>query len=257
MFGKNAISKYDPSTGDFLYVQEVFHTLQGEGMSAGRPAVFVRLAGCNLACYFCDTEFGDFSWTPSVKDELVPQIMELCEKHSTSLVVITGGEPMRQDITKLIKELVGQGIFVEIETSGSLWCASSPTSSRYKHDGATDALDAMEQLMYSGMVAITVSPKTPILHEKIRRYASAWKYIITLDGPVGDDGLPVSSTQRQSKPAILGRPPEGIAPHKVFLQPCDEYRDRHYPRLVKKTVDLCKQHGYRLSLQVHKVVGLE
>lgn len=56
MLGKNPIEKFDPSTGDHLFVHEIFATIQGEGPYVGMPAVFVRLAGCNLACHFCFTE---------------------------------------------------------------------------------------------------------------------------------------------------------------------------------------------------------
>jgi organic radical activating enzyme len=57
MFGKNATLKRELSDGQLLYVQEVFRTIQGEGPHAGLPATFVRLWGCHLKCYFCDTDF--------------------------------------------------------------------------------------------------------------------------------------------------------------------------------------------------------
>ena len=60
MFGKNPIRKPENHDGNFLKIQEIFYTIQGEGIYSGYPAVFVRLGGCNLACKFCDTEFETF-----------------------------------------------------------------------------------------------------------------------------------------------------------------------------------------------------
>ena len=57
MFGKNPIRKPENHDGNFLKIQEIFYTIQGEGIYSGYPAVFVRLGGCNLACKFCDTDF--------------------------------------------------------------------------------------------------------------------------------------------------------------------------------------------------------
>jgi len=57
MFGTNPLSKPIESDGLYLEVQDIFSTIQGEGPFAGKPAVFLRLAGCNLRCFFCDTDF--------------------------------------------------------------------------------------------------------------------------------------------------------------------------------------------------------
>ena len=64
MFGKNEIvgKKYFDDAGDKLFVTSIFYTLQGEGPYRGEPAVFVRLAKCNLACTFCDTYFDGGDW---------------------------------------------------------------------------------------------------------------------------------------------------------------------------------------------------
>jgi len=99
MFGKNEIvgRKYFPSD-DELLVTSYFVTLQGEGPFSGLPAVFVRLAKCNLACSFCDTYFDSGDWMTF--DDLSTRIDDLIWERTLSqdeyVLVITGGEPMLQ-----------------------------------------------------------------------------------------------------------------------------------------------------------------
>ena len=66
MFGTNPSRKQVLDDGQELWVQEVFYTLQGEGPFSGQPALFIRLAGCNLRCFWCDTEFESSTWRPGL-----------------------------------------------------------------------------------------------------------------------------------------------------------------------------------------------
>lgn len=93
-------------------VTEVFHSIQTEGPYAGHPATFIRLAGCNLRCNFCDTDHIElFSATEN----------ELADQVSHSLVVITGGEPALHNLEPLVTQLLDcRGVdCVQIETNGS------------------------------------------------------------------------------------------------------------------------------------------
>lgn len=101
--------------GMFLEVNEVFDSIQGEGPFSGRPATFIRLAGCNLQCDWCDTLYT--SRTPMSVQEL----LEVAVAYGRKLVVITGGEPLRQEITTLVHVLENNGFEVQIETNGTLW----------------------------------------------------------------------------------------------------------------------------------------
>lgn len=99
-------------------ISEVFESLQGEGASAGMPAIFVRLSGCNLSCPFCDTNHSPVlgAMTP---DELIERYFE--KSSSDKLIVITGGEPLlhREWLEKMVIKLRGR-FPVEIETNGSI-----------------------------------------------------------------------------------------------------------------------------------------
>lgn len=84
-----------------MVISEIFHSIQGEGPTAGRPAVFVRLGVCNLSCSFCDTSYtwkkGEEDYSDEANERVVTQIVELLKGHPyTNTVVWTGGEPMLQ-----------------------------------------------------------------------------------------------------------------------------------------------------------------
>jgi len=102
---------------DQLPVMEDFFTLQGEGFHSGRAAYFIRLAGCDVGCHWCDVKE---SWDKE-KHPLV-NILELVQKvkaSGTDFVVITGGEPAMYDLTNLTNALKETGIEIAMETSGA------------------------------------------------------------------------------------------------------------------------------------------
>jgi len=128
-------------------VKEVFLTLQGEGMQAGRRAVFLRFAGCNLwtgreedraaaICNFCDTDFVGMDGENGGRyeaDALAFRVADLWGEGEAPLVVITGGEPMLQLDAALIAALHAKGFEIAVETNGTLpapagidWICVSP-----------------------------------------------------------------------------------------------------------------------------------
>lgn len=111
-----------------MRISEIFYSIQGEGTNTGKPAIFLRLAGCNLRCVWCDSKF---TWsTKSGKQMNTGQIIKVIKKYPCKHLVITGGEPLIQQarIKKLLKKLnensskktKSDKYFIEIETSGSL-----------------------------------------------------------------------------------------------------------------------------------------
>ena len=102
---------------DKLPVLECFYSIQGEGTHSGKPAFFIRLAGCNVNCHWCDVKE---SW--SVDDEQyisINQIMNKVKKAKTNCVVITGGEPLLYNLDLLTKELKKLNKKIHLETSGT------------------------------------------------------------------------------------------------------------------------------------------
>ena len=101
-----------------LKINEIYHSIQGESTSAGRPCVFVRLTYCNLRCTYCDTEYAFYEG----EDMSVQRVINEIEKYGCKLVEITGGEPLVQadECLELMNKLCKLGYEVMIETGGSL-----------------------------------------------------------------------------------------------------------------------------------------
>ncbi|OCG27332.1 radical SAM protein [Gilliamella sp. wkB108] len=94
-------------------IVEIFESLQGEGYNTGMPAIFVRFAGCNLNCTWCDTNFRQF--TRFTLDELMTKIQE----YKSNNIIITGGEPtMVKNLSLLLRPLKAKGYFIAMESNG-------------------------------------------------------------------------------------------------------------------------------------------
>lgn len=105
-------------TDGSLAVSELFYSIQGESTRAGLPCAFIRLAGCNLRCGYCDTAY---TWEEAGRGMSVPEILAWLEGYPGVLVEITGGEPLCQEgVYPLLTGLLTQRRRVLIETNGSL-----------------------------------------------------------------------------------------------------------------------------------------
>ena len=100
-----------------MFVSEIFRSLQGEGKNQGRPCTFIRLAGCNLRCAWCDTSYAQEGGRNMSVGEVLDRVWLQNGKH----ICITGGEPLLQhdEVLELLKKLSLHGYSVEIETNGT------------------------------------------------------------------------------------------------------------------------------------------
>ncbi len=95
---------------------EHFYTIQGEGFHSGKAAYFIRLAGCDVGCVWCDVKE---SWTQGYPICSVDQIKSWVDESGAPMVVVTGGEPLMHDCSKLTSELKSLEVLLNIETSGA------------------------------------------------------------------------------------------------------------------------------------------
>lgn len=216
-----------------LPVNEVFETVQGEAFWTGTPAVFVRLQGCDVGCPWCDTKHTwDFQGpqvslaemaakeqdAPSYAEAKLDDLVALVDGHASKHVVITGGEPtMHEQLGALCEALLSLGRTVQVETSG------------------TRSLD-----LPAG-VWVTISPKLnmPGGYEVM---GQALARADELKMPVGK---PADIETLQD---LLANRPH---PRHVWLQPLSQ---------SKKATQLClaaaRDHGWRVSIQTHKFIGV-
>lgn len=142
-----------------MRINEIFYSLQGEGYWTGTPAVFVRFAGCNLACQFCDTDHQPYHTL--TESQIIAQITQ----HPTDHIIFTGGEPTLQLTASLVKDLHALGKYVHIETNGSItldnglellidWITCSPKDAPVKIQRYDEI-----KLLYQGDQSIPVIEK--------------------------------------------------------------------------------------------------
>jgi organic radical activating enzyme len=221
-------------------INEIFYSIQGEGVSIGYPAIFVRFSGCNLACPFCDTEHDTF--TEYSLDGLVSAIVALRAKlgmhqgygflpKDRPRCVFTGGEPMLQLDVNLIGALREAGFLLCIETNGTIgeqWLAS---------------LDE-----------VTVSPKRPVDELPALRYATTIKVLV----PVFE-GIEVSSLVRKVNYSDVRRWKVNLVlqPIRVEDGVLGQFR-KNCQEAVSLQKKLWVRHRqlWRVIPQVHRLMGI-
>jgi 7-carboxy-7-deazaguanine synthase len=204
-------------------------TLQGEGVHAGEPCLFLRLSGCNAwdgrpetraasACPYCDTEFrgGERLELAAICRELLALVPAGVDPQRRYGCVLTGGEPLLQADQALLQTLGERFAWVDVETNGSRACPPHPAN-----------------------VFVSCSPKAiggqPVVVEP-----DWWKILVP------------------DQEAFLERALASDRP--VFLQPtCPDTgpAGEIYAANLARCLELCYQRGCRLSLQLHKYVGVE
>ncbi len=184
-------------------VNNIFYSLQGEGHNVGRPAVFVRFAGCNLRCPFCDTEFDSYQ-VMSGED-----ILAAISGYSARFIVLTGGEPTLQVDEALVDLFHQHGYTVAMESNGTR--------------PAPQNLDWL-----------TVSPKEAKLQQLT---CNELKLVFTDPSKVSD---------------------YGVQADYYYLQPCDTGDKAQNILILRDCIAYIKKEPrWRLSLQTHKLIGIE
>ena len=198
-------------------VKEMFGpTLQGEGAHAGRAVVFLRFAACNLDCTGCDTDFSPEGATRMTAAEIVARLREL-DTSKTYRVVVTGGEPTLQWDAPLAAAVRGAGFRVHMESNGTR-----------VPDGPVDWL--------------TISPK-PQHHPANLALAD--------NLPADEIKVVIDDTVDE---AVLDKYAARWRCEHYFVQP---WMDDRYEHNLARTLQLIqKRPRWRLSMQLHKLVGV-
>ena len=237
MINPQSPEAFEASNGAELDLHSIWHTLQGEGPFSGAPAIFIRLAGCNLQCPFCDTEYTQGRQRVKIQ-QIVERVVELRIEHPrTHLVVITGGEPTRQNIDVLVFVLRELKFHIQIESNGVL----APSQ------------DFLSWVINGG-VSYVVSPKTARICPQTR-YASAFKYVLAADSIREEDGLPLQALGHKAKP-FIARPPANFS-GIIYLNPMDASDPVANRANLLACRDSALKFGYNMGLQLHKIVGVD
>ena len=206
-------------------VNNIFHSVQGEGRNTGRASVFVRLAGCNLRCPFCDT--GHERFQPMTAQQIAAQVASFPDT-ARQLVVLTGGEPTLQADEQLVSAIKTLGCQVAMESNGTLpappnidWLTLSPKSTAIQLPLNTPYWKELK------LVFTTALQLEDLLEQLARVHGPRWQQFI-------DEAA------------------------WCALQPCDTGQPQRNAAIVKDCVDYVMRHPrWRLSLQIHKLIGIE
>ena len=136
-----------------LPIVEHFFSLQGEGAHQGRSAYFIRTAGCDIGCHWCDTKE---SWTEQGYPSLpVDQLAQAARRSGAAMAVVTGGEPLQHDLSDLSAALRKEGLSTHIETSGAYpltgewdWICVSPKKFRPPLDEVLQQADELKVVVF-------------------------------------------------------------------------------------------------------------
>jgi len=203
-------------------VNDIFYSLQGEGRNTGRAAVFIRFAGCNLRCPFCDTEFD--SYREMTGEDIIAAIAALAPLPGEGngggpLVVLTGGEPTLQADEAFVDLLHQHGYEVAMESNGT---RPAPMNLDW----------------------LTVSPK---VNEKLEVRNEKWRQ---------PDEVKIVFDENTDPAAVISHF-SFLMPHLLFLQPCDTGDPVRNRRITQACVEYVKQHPqWHLSLQTHKLIDI-
>lgn len=203
---------------------EIFYSLQGEGISQGSPSIFVRLAGCNLACRWCDTAY---SWNRerAVETEVRTVAEEIGKLAPSSCrLVITGGEPLLQqgDLERLLSFFPSR--YVEIETNGTIL----PSDFLLKR---VSQWNVSPKLHHAGND--TDRCVVPSVLARLAQTGVAWfKFVVSCE----DDWCEIEALATQTE----------IPRDRILLMPLSSRRTELTDRLPA-VAEMCMKHGVRLS----------
>jgi 7-carboxy-7-deazaguanine synthase len=218
-------------------INELFETIQGEGAFTGQPSIFIRLQGCPVACSWCDTKH---TWDINLEDEVNTSAMLTKKEESQTWsalsvtdvlaviaeqgyqakhIVITGGEPAMVDLLPLCEALEQQGLSCQLETSGTF------------------------ELKVSEKCWVTVSPKVNM--------KGGYKILNSAMLRANEIKHPVATEQHvDDLKALLVE--HKITDTQVYLQPISQKE-----RATTLAIKTCIENNWRLSVQVHKYLGIE
>ncbi|PSW21192.1 7-carboxy-7-deazaguanine synthase QueE [Photobacterium sanctipauli] len=218
-------------------INEVFETIQGEGVFTGVPAIFVRLQVCPVGCAWCDTKQ---TWTAEPQDHVSindvmakkadsPRWTELdadgivgllqAQQYTAKHVVITGGEPCIYDLLPLTTALESAGFQCQIETSG------------------TSEVKVTEQTWVTVSPKINMKAKLPVIKEALER-ANEIKHPVGTQKDI--EQLDELMAGKNLKKDVV-----------VALQPISQK-----PRATELCIETCIQRNWRLSIQTHKYLAI-
>ena len=219
-----------------MRIAEIFHSIQGEGLLAGVPSIFIRTSGCNLRCHWCDTPYA--SWKPEGPEMSIEEILKKISEWNCNHIVLTGGEPMiAPDLPELANALKKQKKHITIETAGTIPpngipCDLASISPKLSNSTPPPERDPAWAKKHE---ATRLQPE--VISEWIRKYPFQLKFVVSSENDLAEIKSLLLKLPKISADLVLLMP-EGVDTQTLASRS---------PWLV----DICKREGFRFCPRLH------
>ena len=213
-----------------MRIAEIFHSIQGEGLLAGVPSIFIRTSGCNLRCDWCDTPYA--SWKPEGPEMSVQEILEKISAWNCDHVVLTGGEPMiAPSLPELATALKKEGKHITIETAGTILPNGIPCDLASLSPKLSNSTPSPERDPAWAKKPESTRLQPAVISDWIRNYNFQLKFVVSSENDLVE-----------IKSLLLNLPPVPL--HQILLMP-EGIDTQTLASRSPWLVDTCKREGFR------------
>jgi 7-carboxy-7-deazaguanine synthase len=229
-----------------MRIAEIFHSIQGEGLLAGVPSIFIRTSGCNLRCHWCDTPYA--SWKPEGPEMSIEEILKKLTEWNCDHVVLTGGEPMiAPDLPELATALKKQKKHITIETAGtilpnSISCDLASISPKLSNSTPSPERDPAWAKKHD---STRLQPE--VIAEWIRKYPFQLKFVVSSENDLAEIKGLLSRLETFVAPprqSVRGEEGPPVPLHQILLMP-EGIDVKTLATRSPWLVDICKREGFR------------
>ena len=219
-----------------MRIAEIFHSIQGEGLLAGVPSIFIRTSGCNLRCHWCDTPYA--SWKPEGPEMSVEEVLKKITEWNCDHVVLTGGEPMiAPDLPELAAVLKKQNKHITIETAGTILPNGIPCDLASLSPKLSNSTPSPERDPAWAKKHEATRLKPEVIAEWIRKYPFQLKFVVSSENDLAEIKSLLLKLPKISADRVLLMP-EGVDTQTLASRS---------PWLV----EICKREGFSFCPRLH------
>ena len=219
-----------------MRIAEIFHSIQGEGLLAGVPSIFIRTSGCNLRCHWCDTPYA--SWKPEGPEMSIEEILKKLTEWNCDHVVLTGGEPMiAPDLPELATVLKKQKKHITIETAGTILPNGIPCDLASLSPKLANSTPSLERDPAWAKKHETTRLQPEVIAEWIRKYPFQLKFVVSSENDLAEIKSLLLKLPKISADRVLLMP-EGVDTQTLASRS---------PWLV----EICKREGFSFCPRLH------
>ena len=213
-----------------MRIAEIFHSIQGEGLLAGVPSIFIRTSGCNLRCHWCDTPYA--SWKPEGPEMSIGEILKKISGWDCNHIVLTGGEPMiAPDLPELATVLKKQKKHITIETAGTILPNGIPCDLASLSPKLSNSTPSPERDPAWAKKHEATRLKLEVISEWIRKYPFQLKFVVSSENDLAE-----------IKDLLSRLPP--VPSHQLLLMP-EGVDTQTLATRSPWLVEICKREGFR------------